>query len=68
MSRPSQLLPNMPVNESESAGKQLELQQKRIFDKLWGSIEKVMYVMRTELLKKLKEPGRPVEEQEKILE
>lgn len=68
MSRPNQLLPNISTNEGESEGQQLELQQKRIFDKLWNSVEKVMSFMRSELLKKLKEPGRAVEEQEKILE
>ena len=48
--------------------KDLDAQQKRIFDKLWNNVEKVMGSMRGDLLAKLKEVGRPVDDQEKIIE
>ena len=72
-SRPNQLLPNAAPNQTAAQGqrdvqKELEAQQKRIFDKVWNSVEKVMGAMRSDLLNKLKEPGRPVEDQEKIIE
>ncbi|KAF8512663.1 exocyst complex component Sec5-domain-containing protein [Hysterangium stoloniferum] len=72
-SRPTQLLPNSAPNPNASQTQRdmqnnLEAQQKRIFDKLWSSVEKVMGSMRDELLAKLKEIGRPVEDQEKIIE
>jgi exocyst complex component 2 len=67
------LLPNTAPNPNASEAQRdiqnnLETQQKRIFDKLWNSVEKVMGSMRDELLAKLKEIGRPVEDQEKIIE
>ncbi|GJJ10531.1 hypothetical protein Clacol_004757 [Clathrus columnatus] len=68
--KPNQLLSSVSANQDANGRQrenQLELQQRRIFDKLWNSVEKVMGLMRNELLEKLKRPG-PVEQQEKILE
>lgn len=62
-SRPGQLL---PVGSSKDA--QAEQQQKRILEKVWNTVEKAMGEMRSMLLAKLKEPSRPVEEQEKTIE
>ncbi|TFK49428.1 hypothetical protein OE88DRAFT_1703099 [Heliocybe sulcata] len=62
-SRPGQLL---PVGSSKDA--QAEQQQKRILEKVWNTVEKAMSEMRGMLLSKLKEPSRPVEEQEKTIE
>ena len=56
------------ATEAQPDTLELEAQQKRIFDKVWNSVEKVMGAMREDLLTKLKEVGRPVEEQEAILE
>ena len=71
-SRPGQLLPggasaSAPGPQS-IAPAVTEQQQKRIFDKVWGAVEKVMGEMKTNLLKQLKEPKRSVDEQEKTLE
>jgi exocyst complex component 2 len=43
-------------------------EQKRILDKVWSNVEKVMAEMKSLLLSKLQEPGRSVEEQEKTIE
>lgn len=43
-------------------------EQKRILEKVWTNVEKVMMEMRSLLLSKLQEPGRSVEEQEKTIE
>lgn len=66
-SRPGQLLPIGTAKEGQSAAA-AGLQQKRILDKVWATVEKVMTEMRNDLLSKLKEPSRGVEEQEKTLE
>lgn len=60
-SRPGQLLPSAP-------GSNTDLQQKRIFDKVWGAVEKVMDQMKNTLLNRLKEPSRLLEEHEKTIE
>jgi exocyst complex component 2 len=60
-SRPGQLLPSSP-------GSNTDLQQKRIFDKVWGAVEKVMDQMKNTLLNRLKEPSRLLEEHEKTIE
>ena len=43
-------------------------EQKRILDKVWSNVEKVMAEMKSLLLSKLQEPSRSVEEQEKTIE
>lgn len=62
-SRPGQLLPSGASN-----GVSTELQQKRIFDKVWGAVEKVMDQMKTSLTTRLKDPSRSLEEHEKTIE
>lgn len=42
--------------------------QKRILDKVWSNVEKVMAEMKSLLLSKLQDPSRSVEEQEKTIE
>jgi exocyst complex component 2 len=61
-SRPAQLF------GGASSSTAAEQQQKRIFDKVWGAVEKVMGDMKQNLLNELKEPLRSVEEQEKTIE
>jgi exocyst complex component 2 len=61
-SRPGQLLP------TTAGGSSTETQQKRIFDKVWGAVEKVMDQMKTILLNRLKEPSRSLEDHEKTIE
>ncbi|KAK8850389.1 hypothetical protein IAR55_004307 [Kwoniella newhampshirensis] len=58
-SRSGQLIPG--VNASKE-------QQKRVFDKVWTSVEKIMSDMRTRLDVGLKDPTRSIEEQERTLE
>ncbi|CCA74454.1 related to Exocyst complex component Sec5 [Serendipita indica DSM 11827] len=60
-SRPGQLLPSAP-------GSNTDIQQKRIFDKVWSAVEKVMDQMKTTLLNRLKEPSRSLEEHEKTID
>lgn len=66
-SRPGQLLPIGSSKEGKASAS-AEQQQKRILDKVWGSVEKAMWEMRNMLLSQLKDPTRSVEEQEKTLE
>ncbi|KAH9849599.1 exocyst complex component Sec5-domain-containing protein [Lenzites betulinus] len=65
--RPNQLLPIGTAKDGQAAGS-AQQQQKRILDKVWATVEKVMAQMRNELLSKLEEPTRSVEEQEKTIE
>ncbi|KAI0371254.1 hypothetical protein BV20DRAFT_1120669 [Pilatotrama ljubarskyi] len=65
--RPNQLLPIGTTKDGQSSGS-AQQQQKRILDKVWATVEKVMGQMRNELLAKLQEPTRSVEEQEKTIE
>lgn len=66
-SRAGQLLPISAPKDSQSAII-AERQQKRILDKVWGTVEKAMGEMRTLLVNQLQEAGRPVEDQEKTIE
>lgn len=43
-------------------------QQKRVFDKVWHSVEGIMDDMRTKLDEGLKDPNKSVEDQEKVIE
>ncbi|KAG1721393.1 exocyst complex component Sec5-domain-containing protein [Suillus paluster] len=62
-SRPGQLLPvEAGANASSTA------RQKRILDKVWANVEKVMGEMKALLLSRLQEPGRSVEEMERGIE
>ena len=66
-SRPNQLLPIGAAKDGQSSASAV-VQQKRILDKVWATVERVMTEMRNDLLSKLQEPSRSVEEQEKTLE
>ena len=65
--RPNQLLPVETKKDGQSI-ESAQQQQKRILDKVWATVEKVMSQMRNELLGKLQDPSRSVEEQEKTIE
>ena len=65
--RPNQLLPIGTTKDGQPSGS-AQQQQKRILDKVWATVEKVMTQMRNELSAKLQEPSRSVEEQEKTIE
>ena len=68
--RPQQLLPE-PSRRRDSpaaSASNIEAQQKRILDKVWNAVERVMGEMKNVLLAQLKDPTRSVEEQEKTLE
>jgi exocyst complex component 2 len=69
-SKPGQLLPlpSATGSGSQSTASTTSEQQKRIFDKVWNAVEKVMEDMRVTLLAQLKEPSRTVDEQEKTIE
>jgi exocyst complex component 2 len=43
-------------------------QHKRIYDKVWSSVERIMSDMRVKLDKGLKDPNRAIEEQERTIE
>jgi len=64
-SRPEQLLPigNTPGKDSV-----IPEQQKRILDKVWSTVEKVMAEMRNLLLAQLQDTSRTVDEHEKTIE
>lgn len=66
-SRPGQLLPIGGVKDGQASAS-AEQQQKRILEKVWGSVEKAMGEMRAALVGQLQDPGRTVEEQEKTIE
>ncbi|KAF7792078.1 hypothetical protein EIP86_003108 [Pleurotus ostreatoroseus] len=63
-SRPGQLLPVGSTKDGAATGQQ----QKRILDKVWSTVERVMGELRNQLQAKLQESSRSVEEQEKTLE
>jgi exocyst complex component 2 len=67
-SRPGQLLPGAAPAQGQQSSVEAELQQKRIVDKVWGTVEKVMGDMKSTLLAKLKEHSRSVEDPEKTIE
>ena len=57
----------LPVGSSKD-GQSTGQQQKRILDKVWATVEKVMSELRSQLQAKLKESVRSIDEQEKTLE
>ncbi|KAI5996502.1 exocyst complex component Sec5-domain-containing protein [Pisolithus orientalis] len=65
-SRPGQITP-VESGEGKSVSS-AELQQKRILERVWSNVEKVMSEMKLQLSSKLRESGRSAEEQEKIIE
>ena len=64
-SRPEQLL---PVGNPSGKDSVIPEQQKRILDKVWSTVEKVMGEMRNLLLVQLQDPSRSVDEHEKTIE
>lgn len=66
-SRPGQLLP-IGTTKDTPATAAAEQQQKRVLDKVWGSVEKAMTEMRNVLYSQLQDSTRSVEEQEKTIE
>jgi len=66
-SRPEQLL---PVGSASGKDKDSVIpeQQKRILDRVWSTVEKVMGEMRNLLLVQLQDPSRAVDEHEKTIE
>jgi len=65
--RPSQLLPIGPAKD-EPSSIAAQQRQKRILNKVWGSVEKAMTELNKVLVAHLQEPSRSVEEHEKTLE
>ena len=57
------LIPGLPADTPEQKD-----QQRRVFEKIWKSVERIMGELRTRLDAGLKDPSRPVEEQEKTIE
>lgn len=63
------MIPNTTGNSSSnSQGGSTVDGQKRIFDRVWKAVEKVMDEMHATLLAQLKEPARSIDEQEKTIE
>jgi exocyst complex component 2 len=62
-SKSSQLIPGLPANTPAQ-----KAQHKRVFDKVWSSVERIMSDMKTKLDRTLKDHNRSTEEQEKTIE
>ncbi|CAK9785848.1 unnamed protein product [Cutaneotrichosporon oleaginosum] len=62
-SQPGALIPGVPARTPDQIAR-----QRRVFDKVWDSVENVMVDMAKRLDAMLKDPSRSVEEQEKTLE
>jgi len=62
-SKSSQLIPGLPADTPSQ-----KAQHKRVFDKVWTSVERIMSEMKAKLDKALKDHNRPAEEQEKTIE
>lgn len=66
-SRPGQLLPSGSPKDGQGSATG-DQQQKRILEKVWGSVEKAMGEMKNTLVSQLQDPTRSLEEQEKTIE
>ncbi|WOO79759.1 Exocyst complex component SEC5B [Vanrija pseudolonga] len=62
-SSPGALMPGVPATTAEQVAR-----QRRVFDKVWESVESVMDGMRQRLDAQLKDPSRSVDDHEKTLE
>jgi len=62
-SKSAQLIPGLPANTPAQ-----KAQHKRVFDKVWSSVERIMSEMRVKLDKAMKDHNRSAEEQEKTIE
>ncbi|TKY90944.1 hypothetical protein EX895_000942 [Sporisorium graminicola] len=69
-SRPGQLLAVGSAKQPESAGggARNDIQQKRVFAKVWDAVEVTMKDMQSRLTAQLREQRRSVDEQEKTIE
>ncbi|KAG6827599.1 hypothetical protein H0H92_011172 [Tricholoma furcatifolium] len=66
-SRPGQLVPSATPKDGQTTASG-DQQQRRILEKVWGSVEKAMGEMRNVLAAQLQDPSRTLEEQEKTIE
>lgn len=66
-SRPSQLLPSATSKDGQNVASG-DQQQRRILEKVWGSVEKAMGEMRNVLVAQLQDSTRTLEEHEKTIE
>ena len=72
-SRTEQLLPTPRATSKDmsapgASSSNVVAQQKRILNKVWSAVEKVMGEMKNVLFAQLRDPKRSVEEQEKTIE
>lgn len=67
LARPGQIIPIGSTKDGQASAT-AEQQQKRVLEKVWSIVERVMGDMRNQLLNKLQEPNRAIEETEKTLE
>lgn len=65
--RPGQLLPFNNGKDGQ-VSVSADQQQKRVLEKVWGSVEKAMGEMKNALLSQLQDPSRTLEEHEKTME
>jgi len=65
--RPGQLLPFTNVKDGQGSASANQ-QQKRVLEKVWGSVEKAMGEIKNALLSQLQDPSRTLEEHEKTIE
>jgi exocyst complex component 2 len=56
-------MPGVPANTPDQIAR-----QRRVFDKVWHSVEDVMREMRNRLEEQIRDPYRTVDEHEKTLE
>jgi exocyst complex component 2 len=66
--RPGQLLPFSNTKDGQASASAADQQQKRVLEKVWGSVEKAMGEMKNALLSQLQDPSRTLEEHEKTME
>lgn len=62
-SKPGTLMPGLPANTPDQITR-----QRRVFDKVWHSVEDVLRDMRNRLDEQVRDPARTVDEHEKSLE
>lgn len=62
-SKTGQYIPGVQATTAEQ-----KAQQRRVFDKVWTSVEDIMDGMRTRLDEGLKDHSKSIEEQERIIE
>jgi exocyst complex component 2 len=62
-SKTGQLIPGVPVTNAQQRE-----QQKRVFEKVWKSVEGIIDDLKDKLHAMLQDPSRTVEEQERTIE